>query len=99
MAVITRVIAGGSATVSSGSTASGVVIAEGSGVDAVGAVATVDGFVSGTHCKVSTRDGRFFLRDLDSTNGSYLRVKAEGILAQGDLILLGQQLFKIDLSH
>lgn len=58
-----------------------------------------DGFVSGTHCKVSTRDGRFFLRDLDSTNGSYLRVKAEGILAQGDLILLGQQLFKIDLSH
>lgn len=58
-----------------------------------------DGFVSGGHCKVSTRDGRFFLRDLDSTNGTYLRVKAEGILAQGDLILLGQQLFKIDLSH
>ena len=58
-----------------------------------------DGFVSGAHCKVSTRESRFFLRDLDSTNGSYLRVKAEGILAQGDLILLGQQLFKIDLSH
>jgi hypothetical protein len=58
-----------------------------------------DGFVSGTHCKVTTRDGRFFLRDLDSTNGTYLRVKAEGILAQNDLILLGQQLFKIDLSH
>jgi len=58
-----------------------------------------DGFVSGTHCKVTTRDGRFFLRDLDSTNGTYLRVKAEAILAQNDLILLGQQLFKIDLNH
>jgi pSer/pThr/pTyr-binding forkhead associated (FHA) protein len=56
-----------------------------------------DGFVSGAHCKLVTRDGRFFLRDIGSTNGSYLRIKGEGILAQGDLILLGQQLFKIDL--
>jgi pSer/pThr/pTyr-binding forkhead associated (FHA) protein len=56
-----------------------------------------DGFISGAHCKLVTRDGRFFLRDIGSTNGSYLRIKGEGILAQGDLILLGQQLFKIDL--
>ncbi|MCA9547990.1 MAG: FHA domain-containing protein, partial [Myxococcales bacterium] len=56
-----------------------------------------DGFVSGGHCKLLTRDGRFFLRDIGSTNGSYLRIKGEGILAQGDLLLLGQQLFKVDL--
>ncbi len=57
-----------------------------------------DGFVSGTHCKVVTRDGRFFLQDTGSTNGTYLRVKAEAILSQGDLVLLGQQLFRIDLK-
>jgi len=58
-----------------------------------------DGFVSGGHCKVSTRDGRYFLGDLQSTNGTYLRIKGEGILAPGDLILLGQQLFKIEMSR
>ncbi len=56
-----------------------------------------DGFISGGHCKLLTRDGRFFLRDIGSTNGTYLRIKGEGILAQGDLLLLGQQLFKVDL--
>jgi hypothetical protein len=56
-----------------------------------------DGFVSGSHCRLSHRDGRFFLVDLGSTNGTYLRIKGEGILAQGDLLLLGQQLFKVDL--
>jgi len=57
-----------------------------------------DGFVSGAHCKVVTRDGRFFLQDTGSTNGTYLRVKAEAILSQGDLVLLGQQLFRVDLK-
>ena len=57
-----------------------------------------DGFVSGAHCRLITRDGRYFLADHQSTNGSYLRIKGEGILAPGDLILLGQQLFKIEMQ-
>ncbi|MSP73285.1 MAG: FHA domain-containing protein [Myxococcales bacterium] len=57
-----------------------------------------DGFVSGGHCKLSHRTGRYFLTDVDSTNGTYLRVKAEAILSRHDLILLGQQLFKIEIS-
>lgn len=56
-----------------------------------------DGFVSGSHCRLTWRDGRCFLLDVGSTNGTYLRIKGEGILARGDLVLLGQQLFKIDL--
>lgn len=56
-----------------------------------------DGFVSGSHCKVSMRSGRYFLVDLGSSNGTYLRIKGEGLLGAGDLILLGQQLFKIEL--
>ncbi len=57
-----------------------------------------DGFVSGAHAKVSTREGRYFLSDLDSTNGTYLRIKGEGIVARGDLLLLGQQLFKVEID-
>lgn len=56
-----------------------------------------DGFVSGSHCNVSMRSGRYFLVDLGSSNGTYLRIKGEGLLGGGDLILLGQQLFKIEL--
>lgn len=58
-----------------------------------------DGFVSGSHCKVSMRRGRYFLGDLDSTNGTYLRIKGEGIVTRGDLLLLGQQLFKVQLNR
>ncbi len=57
-----------------------------------------DGFVSGAHAKISTRDGRYFLADLDSTNGTYLRIKGEGLVAPGDLLLLGQQLFKVEID-
>lgn len=58
-----------------------------------------DGFVSGSHCKLAMRRGRFFLGDLDSTNGTYLRIKGEGIVTRGDLLLLGQQLFKVQLNR
>lgn len=58
-----------------------------------------DGFVSGSHCKVAMRRGRYFLGDLDSTNGTYLRIKGEGIVTRGDLLLLGQQLFKVQLNR
>ena len=51
--------------------------------------------MSGAHCIVSTRQGRFFLSDQGSTNGTYLRVKGEQTLNEGDLLLLGQQLFRV----
>lgn len=57
-----------------------------------------DGFVSGSHCRLSTRQGRFFLEDPGSTNGTYFRVKGEYTLAPNDLLLLGQQLFRFHLS-
>jgi pSer/pThr/pTyr-binding forkhead associated (FHA) protein len=57
-----------------------------------------DGFVSGTHCRVSTRQGRFFLEDPGSTNGTYYRIKGEYSLRGNDLLLLGQQLFRFNLT-
>ena len=57
-----------------------------------------DGFVSGLHCRVSCRNGRFFLSDLGSSNGSYVRIRGEYVLEPDDLMLLGQQLFKLEYS-
>ena len=38
------------------------------------------------------------LSDLGSTNGTYIRIKEETALASGDFVLLGQQLFRVDLG-
>ena len=54
-----------------------------------------DGYVSGAHCQLSVRDGRVFLKDLGSSNGTFLRVRETRSLPSGSLMLMGQQLFRI----
>jgi pSer/pThr/pTyr-binding forkhead associated (FHA) protein len=54
-----------------------------------------DGFVSGSHAVISERGGRVFLKDLGSSNGTFLRLKAEIKLRDGDLLLLGRNLLRI----
>jgi pSer/pThr/pTyr-binding forkhead associated (FHA) protein len=54
-----------------------------------------DGYVSGQHARVLLRDGRFYLVDLNSSNGTFLRVRGERALPSGSSILMGQQLFRI----
>lgn len=54
-----------------------------------------DGYVSGAHCQLSVRDGRVFLKDLGSSNGTFLRVRESRALPSGCLMLMGQQLFRI----
>jgi pSer/pThr/pTyr-binding forkhead associated (FHA) protein len=55
-----------------------------------------DGFVSGTHARLSSRDGRAFLVDLGSSNGTFIKLREEVNLQPHDHILLGQQLFRIE---
>jgi len=54
-----------------------------------------DGYVSGGHCQLSVREGRVFLKDLGSSNGTFLRVRENRSLPSGSLMLMGQQLFRI----
>ena len=54
-----------------------------------------DGYVSGQHARVSLRDGRFLLEDLNSSNGTFIRVRGERAIKAGAAILMGQQLFRI----
>jgi FHA domain len=55
-----------------------------------------DGYVSGLHCRLSWDGRKLFLTDLGSSNGTFLRV-AEADLRPGDVLLMGQQLFRIGL--
>src|SRR4029077_14471023 len=54
-----------------------------------------DGYVSGTHARISFRQGRFYLADLGSSNGTFLRLRAERSIKPGTFLLMGQQLFKL----
>jgi pSer/pThr/pTyr-binding forkhead associated (FHA) protein len=54
-----------------------------------------DGYVSGTHARLSFRDGRFYLADLGSSNGTFLRLQGERPIPTGSFLLMGQQLFRV----
>lgn len=53
-----------------------------------------DGYVSGLHCRIH-KDGKdVFLTDVGSSNGTFTRVANEQPLRRGELLLMGQQLFR-----
>ncbi len=56
-----------------------------------------DGYVSGLHARISTRDGKVYMSDLGSSNGTFIKVDGEREVKDGSFILLGQQLFKLVL--
>jgi pSer/pThr/pTyr-binding forkhead associated (FHA) protein len=56
-----------------------------------------DGYVSGLHCRLGVaNDNSITLTDLGSSNGSFVRLRDEHQVASGDILLMGQQLFRID---
>jgi hypothetical protein len=55
-----------------------------------------DGYVSGSHARISYKDGRVFLADLGSSNGTFLRISEKRSVPFGAFILVGQQLFRLD---
>jgi pSer/pThr/pTyr-binding forkhead associated (FHA) protein len=54
-----------------------------------------DGYVSGLHCRLSWTGGKLFLTDLGSSNGTFVRLMTDGEVMNGDVLLMGQQLFRI----
>ena len=55
-----------------------------------------DGYVSGLHGRIHSEDGKVFLTDLGSSNGTYLRVQSEHRVPAGTFLLMGQQIFRAD---
>jgi pSer/pThr/pTyr-binding forkhead associated (FHA) protein/RNA polymerase subunit RPABC4/transcription elongation factor Spt4 len=58
-----------------------------------------DIYMSGTHAKVQLSGGdRFTLTDLGSRNGTYVRIRTDHALAQGDYLFLGHQLLRVEMT-
>lgn len=55
-----------------------------------------DGFVSGTHASLSFRDGKCYLKDLGSSNGSFYKVD-QYQLKDDDLVLIGKKLMRYEI--
>ena len=55
-----------------------------------------DGYVSGAHVELRRQDGRTYITDLQSSNGTYLRVRGEKTLAPNEILLVGQYLYRVD---
>jgi pSer/pThr/pTyr-binding forkhead associated (FHA) protein len=64
-------------------------------------VFTNDPFMSRRHASID-RDvpsGTFTLRDLGSSNGTFLAIRSERELVSGDHLRVGQHLFRLDVSR
>jgi pSer/pThr/pTyr-binding forkhead associated (FHA) protein len=57
-----------------------------------------DGYVSGVHARISQRDGKTFIADLGSSNGTFVRLRGERVVQDGAFVLFGQQLFRLNLN-
>ena len=57
--------------------------------------------VSGVHCRITFEDGKVYLTDLDSTNGTLVNgepvVNTE--INSGDLIILGQNQYRLTITY
>lgn len=56
--------------------------------------------VSGKHCEISVRDGKFYLKDLQSANGTYVngsKVLSETEIFSGNIIKLGRLEMKFEV--
>ncbi len=56
-----------------------------------------DGYVSGLHCRIAPDGPKIYLTDLGSSNGTFLRLREETEVVAGDILLMGQQLFRVSM--
>ncbi len=55
-----------------------------------------DRFISRYHSRIELQDGSAYLRDLDSRNGTYVRLNNETALKDGDYVFIGRQLLRVE---
>jgi len=63
-------------------------------------VFTADPFLSRRHAAIrhNPGTGEFVLADLESSNGTYVAIREEVPLSNGDFVRIGQHLFRVDIS-
>jgi pSer/pThr/pTyr-binding forkhead associated (FHA) protein len=56
-----------------------------------------DPFISGRHAELRLAGGVLSVTDLDSRNGTFVRIQGERVLRHGDYVFLGQQLLRVEI--
>jgi pSer/pThr/pTyr-binding forkhead associated (FHA) protein len=54
-----------------------------------------DRYLSAMHACVRRHDGQYFLEDLDSTNGTFARIRERALAREGDTLMIGKHLLRI----
>jgi pSer/pThr/pTyr-binding forkhead associated (FHA) protein len=57
-----------------------------------------DLYMSASHCKLEESSGKLSLTDLNSRNGTYVRLKSERELAHGDYLFIGRKLLRVEIT-
>ncbi len=61
-----------------------------------------EGSVSGRHCEVHLREGKVYIKDLGSTNGTFIagkKVNSETLLPPGKILRLGQVEIRLETGE
>jgi len=57
-----------------------------------------DLYMSGSHCRIEENGGKFSITDMNSRNGTYIRLKSERELGHGDYLFIGRKLLRVELN-
>ena len=57
-----------------------------------------DLYMSASHCKLEESGGKISLTDVNSRNGSFIRLKSERELAHGDYLFIGRKLLRVEIT-
>lgn len=57
-----------------------------------------DLYMSASHCRLEDSGSKMMLTDLNSRNGTYVRLKDERELAHGDYVFIGRKLLRVEIT-
>jgi hypothetical protein len=57
-----------------------------------------DGFVSGRHANLVVRQDHVFIRDVGSSNGTFIRLGGPTFVENGDHLLIGRELLRVEMT-
>jgi len=57
-----------------------------------------DGFVSGRHALLTVRKDQLVVRDVGSSNGTFMRLAGPTFVDNGDQFLMGRQLLRVEIQ-
>jgi pSer/pThr/pTyr-binding forkhead associated (FHA) protein len=57
-----------------------------------------DRFISGIHARILSSNGRFYMEDVGSRNGTFIRIRQEHQVQHEDVLIIGEQLMRVELN-